>query len=176
MLNYCSIVKHPIISANVLNQDLETIHQWAHQWKLEFNPDPTKQATELLFSCKNKPPFLPPLIFNGNIVTKVDEHKHLGLILDKKLSLKSHVNEKIAQTKKTIGMIKHLSKYLPVKALLLMLDLVRPHFDYCDIIIHIPSSGNERFENLTLPVRTVFHCAVKTVSYTGNNRSSYGKG
>ena len=143
-----SIVKNPIISANELNQDLETIRQWAHQWKLEFNPDPTKQATELLFSCKNNPPAHPPLFFNGNIVTKVDEHKHLGLILDKKLSFKSHLNEKILQTKKTIGIIKHLSRYLYVKTLLLMYkSLVRPHFDYCDIIFHIPSLGNERFVN-----------------------------
>ena len=45
-------------------------------------------------------------------------------------------------------MIKHLSKYLPVKTLLLMYkSLVRPHFDYCDIIFHIPSFGNEMFEN-----------------------------
>ena len=44
-----SIVKNPEISANCLNHDLEVIHQWAHQWKLEFNPDPTKQATEVLF-------------------------------------------------------------------------------------------------------------------------------
>ena len=42
-----SIVKDPLISANDLNHDLEVINQWAHQWKLEFNPDPQKQATEL---------------------------------------------------------------------------------------------------------------------------------
>ena len=47
-----SIVKDPKISANDLNHDLETIQQWANQWKLEFNPEPTKQATEILFSCK----------------------------------------------------------------------------------------------------------------------------
>ena len=40
-----SIVKDPTITANVLNQDNEIINQWAHQWKMEFNPDPTKQAT-----------------------------------------------------------------------------------------------------------------------------------
>ena len=40
-----SIVKDPKISANDLNHVLDVIHQWAHQWKLEFNPDPNKQAT-----------------------------------------------------------------------------------------------------------------------------------
>ena len=47
-----SIVKDPIISANELNHDLEKINKWAYQWKLQFNPDPTKQATELLFFQK----------------------------------------------------------------------------------------------------------------------------
>ena len=51
-----SIVKHPEITANYLNHDLDVIHQWAHQWKLEFNPDPNKQATEVLFSCKTSNP------------------------------------------------------------------------------------------------------------------------
>ena len=47
-----SIVKDPIVSANDLNHDLDNIYQWAHQWKMEFNPDPTKQATEVISSCK----------------------------------------------------------------------------------------------------------------------------
>ena len=44
-----NIVKDPVISANDLNHDLDLIYQWAYQWELEFNPDPTKQATEVLF-------------------------------------------------------------------------------------------------------------------------------
>ena len=40
-----SIVNHPVISANDLNHDLKVIHEWAYQWKLELNPDPSKQAT-----------------------------------------------------------------------------------------------------------------------------------
>ena len=56
-----SIVKDPIISANELN----IINQWAYQWKMEFNPDPSKQATEVLFSCKkNRPNHPPPLFFS----------------------------------------------------------------------------------------------------------------
>ena len=47
-----SIVKDPVISANTLNNDLDIIYQW----KMEFNPDPTKQATGVLFSCKKVSP------------------------------------------------------------------------------------------------------------------------
>ena len=32
------------------NKDLKLISQWAYQWKMLFNPDPTKQATEVCFS------------------------------------------------------------------------------------------------------------------------------
>ena len=51
-----SVVKDPVISAEDLNHDLDIIYQWAHQWKMEFIPDPTKQATEVLFSCKKVSP------------------------------------------------------------------------------------------------------------------------
>ena len=49
-----SVIKDPQLSASDLNHDLEVINQWAYQWKMAFNPDPTKQATEILFSCKKK--------------------------------------------------------------------------------------------------------------------------
>ena len=32
-----------------LNADLEKINQWAYQWKMQFNPDPNKQANEVIF-------------------------------------------------------------------------------------------------------------------------------
>ena len=135
-----SIVKDPTISANNLNHDLDTICQWAHQWKMEFNPDPSKQANEVLFSCKKTSPHHPQLIFNGMVVQRVDEQKHLGLILDSSLSFKKHLSEKIIKAKKNLGIIKHLSKYLPLKTLDQMYKaLVRSHLDYCDIIYHIPS-------------------------------------
>ena len=33
-----------------LNANLEKINQWAYQWKIQFNPDPNKQANEVIFS------------------------------------------------------------------------------------------------------------------------------
>ena len=83
-----STVKNPEMPENDLNHDLDVIRQWAHQWKLEFNPDPTKQATEVLFSCKKSSPNHPQIMFNGTLVAKVNDQKHLGLILDSSLSFK----------------------------------------------------------------------------------------
>ena len=77
---FFSVVSSPVISANVLNQDLKVINQWAYQWKMELNPDPNKQATEL--SCKKNSPNHPSLYFNGTVVPKAKEQKHLGLKLD----------------------------------------------------------------------------------------------
>ena len=90
-----SLVKDPDISATDLNHDLNVISQWAHQWKFEFNPDPHKQATEILFSCKNNIPNHPQIIFNGTVVAKVNEHKHLGLTLESNLSFGKNLSEKI---------------------------------------------------------------------------------
>ena len=68
-----STVKNPEISANELNRDLDAKRMWAHQWKLEFNPDRTKQATEVLFSYKESSPNHPQIMFNGTIVAKMND-------------------------------------------------------------------------------------------------------
>ena len=68
-----SIVKDPIISAYDLNHNIDIIYQLAHQWKMEFNPEPIKQATEVLFTCETSSANHPQLLFNGNAVVKVNE-------------------------------------------------------------------------------------------------------
>ena len=131
--------------------DLKVISQWAYQWKMNFNPDFNKQATELLFSCKKNSPNHPSLFFNESVVPKVKERKHLGLTLDSKLSFGRYVNEKIIKAKKGIGLIKYLSKFLSIKTLDQMYKaLVRSHLDYCDTINHIPASNSQINLGLTL--------------------------
>ena len=87
-----SIIKDPSISAEELNHDLDIIRIWAHQWKMQFNPDPTKQANEVIFSCKRRKPVHPPLIFNGSPVTKTNYQKHWGLILCPNLCFQKHIH------------------------------------------------------------------------------------
>ena len=76
-------------STRLLNNDLEKITDWAWKWKMLFNPDISKQAVEVIFSNKKDTSVHPPLIFNGIPVKLVKETKHLGMILDSKLSYNS---------------------------------------------------------------------------------------
>ena len=48
-------------AAKELNNDLEKIGRWAFRWKISFNPDPNKQAQEIMFSRKTKREYHPPL-------------------------------------------------------------------------------------------------------------------
>ena len=47
---YCtslfSVVHNLNTFTNNLNEDLKKINDWATQWKMSFNPDPTKQTQE----------------------------------------------------------------------------------------------------------------------------------
>ena len=81
----------PNLTARALNDDLLKIQQWAFQWKMSFNPDPTKQAQEVIFSRKYSKPNHPDLMFNQAVVKRTPSQKHLGLILDEKLNFKEHV-------------------------------------------------------------------------------------
>ena len=44
---------------------------------MAFNPDPSKQAKEITFSKKRSNTHLPVVIFNNNIISPSDLHKHL---------------------------------------------------------------------------------------------------
>ena len=49
---FFSILQNVNTSASHLNNDLNKIRNWAFQWKMNFNPDPIKQAQEVIFSHK----------------------------------------------------------------------------------------------------------------------------
>ena len=74
------------ISAEVLNQDLRAVQDWAYQWKMSFNPDPAKQAEQVIFSTKVFKAEHPVIYFCGTEVETVPHHKHIGLILDETLN------------------------------------------------------------------------------------------
>ena len=81
-----SLVFNKDISQDELNNDLQKVSDWAFQWKMQFNPDPNKQAQDVIFSKKPESTNSLPLTFNKTKVRTCQSQKHLGLILDKRLN------------------------------------------------------------------------------------------
>ena len=54
-----SVVYDEKVTAEKLNKDLETISEWAHQWKMQFNPDKNKQAVQIIFLIRFPSPHIP---------------------------------------------------------------------------------------------------------------------
>ena len=155
-------------STERLNQDLNNIEEWAHQWKMLFNPDLNKPANEVIFSNRGNTN-LPKLFFAGNTINTVKYHKHLGLILDSRLDFNQHLKEKIGKANTGIFMIRRLYRYLPRKTLLNVYKaFVRPHLDYCDIIYHRPCLDS-LFQNNVSPIsynpNMLFTDKIESVQY-----------
>ena len=127
------MVNDEVIAALELNYDLDCTSLWAWQWKTQFN---TEKLEELICSANQAKPQNPPLQLGSNAFARKTEHRHLGVILDEKLSFKSHIREAVINARWEIGMKKFLSKYrLGVLDQIYKL-FIRPHLHYSDIICH----------------------------------------
>ena len=108
-----SVVYDVNTSAKELNDwALIIVNDWAFQWKMSFNPDPSKQAQEIIFSRKSKRSTHPPLIFNNNNFSQTYSQKHLGVILDFKLTFEEHLNNVLAKLNKAVGLLRKLRSLL----------------------------------------------------------------
>ena len=131
--------KDPKTAADDMNHDLTLIQLWANKWRMSFNPDPRKQAIELIFPTRRDNSDHPMLYFNNLRATKLDKHKHLGFVLDSELPFLSHMNAAISKSRKALGPLKFPSKYPSRETLNSLYKVyIRPHLDYGDVIYHIP--------------------------------------
>ena len=102
---------------------------------MTFIPDRTKQAQKIIFSRKKNATTHPPLFFNNSEIKLNSNQKHLGLTLDSKLSFSKHINDKIHQANKDVGLL------LPHNSLLTIYkSFIRPLLDYADMIYDQPSN------------------------------------
>ena len=108
---------------------------WAFQWKMRFNPDPSKHAQEVIFSSKHQKISHPSIYFNNNSIESVSSQKHLEMILDTKLNFQEHIKNILTKVNKTIGLLRKLQNILPRGSLLTIFkSFARPHLDYGDVI------------------------------------------
>ena len=74
-----------------------------------FNPDPNKQAVEILFWKKCEKDNYSPLILNGDSTQTAISQKHQDLVLDSNLDFSEHISSKINKCNKIIGFMEKLS-------------------------------------------------------------------
>ena len=144
------VINDKHLSINKLNQELNSIHNWAFQWKMSFNLDPSKQAQEVTFSHKLQKSTHPTLIFNKNTVTQSVTQKHLEMLLDTKLDFQGHLKSILNKVNKTICLLHKLHNTLPRLPLLTIYkSFIRPHLDYGDIIYD--QAYNDSFSFFQIP-------------------------
>ena len=101
---------------------------------MNFNPDPSKQAQEVIFSRKIKKPSHPDLVFNNNLVIQFPYQKQLGMFLDDKLNFGEHLKHIAKKVNKSIGLLRKLQNLLLRRSLVTTYkSFIRPHIDYGDV-------------------------------------------
>ena len=89
----------------------------------------------MLFSNEVAKANHPNNIFNGNKVQKSANQKHLGLILDEKLTFNDHITSKLTTVNKLTSTLRKLYHYMPRDSLVTIYkSFIRPHLDYADVI------------------------------------------
>ena len=151
-----------------MNNDLNKIKNWAIQWKMNFNPDPSKQAQEVIFSRKLQKTNHNQVYFNHNFVKQVPSQKHHGVYLDTKLNFQEHLNNVLSKENKTIGLLRNLEAFLPSQSVVTVYKtFIRPHLDYGDIIYY--QTYNDSFHQKMEPIQYNAALAI-TVAIRGTSR------
>ena len=112
-----SVVQNKNDSASQLNNDLDKVSDWAYSWKMSFNPDPSKQAQEVIFSRKCTKKDHPVLYFNNIHSLRLMFKNILGCILMKNSNYYTHIKEKLSKFYRGTELVRNLSKKLPRQAL-----------------------------------------------------------
>ena len=118
---------------------------------MSFNPDPTKQAQEIILSRETSQRNHPGLMFNNSIVNVTSIHEHLGMIFDSKLSFDECLKSVLKKISKTVGLLRKFQGILPRTSLITIYKLfARPHLDYGDIIYDqtFNESFHQRIESI----------------------------
>ena len=113
-------------TTNILSRDLTRISNWAHIWKINFNPQKSK---DMIFSKAQL--LARPVIMDLTIIERVHLHKHLGVFLTSDLTWDkqiAHITKKVNLKLSIMWSVKELSRH----CLDLLCKLhVRASIDYC---------------------------------------------
>ena len=130
-----SVAHNVNTSAKELNDDLKKVNDSGFQWKISFNADRSKHAQEVIFSRKSKRSTNPPLVFNNKNVSQTYSQKHLGVILDFRLTSEEHLSNILDKVNKAVGLLRILRNVLTRTTVITIYKaFIPPHLDYGDVL------------------------------------------
>ena len=151
-----SVVHNMSTSRIDLINDLNKIKNWANQWKMNFNLDPSKQAQEVIFSRKLHDTNHNQVYFNHKSVKHIPFQKYLRLYFDTKLNFQEHLNNVLSKVNKTFGLLHNLLAFLQCRSLVTVYKaFIRPHLDYGHIIYDHTYNDS-------------FHQTIESIQYTAS--------
>ena len=112
---------------NDLQNDLDLLTSWAAEWKMTFNP----KKTEFLRITNKINPLESQYYLLNTLIPTISHVKYLGVIIDKNLNWKQHVNMVTYKANSTRGFLQcNLAKCPTYVKRLSYITFVRPILDY----------------------------------------------
>ncbi|MCG7875096.1 MAG: reverse transcriptase family protein [Candidatus Thiodiazotropha endolucinida] len=126
------VVDCPLQAATLLNNDLNTISEWAEKWLVTFNANKTLSMT---FSRKLQPVMHPPLFMSGTMINDTSEHKHLGLTFSNNCNWDLHIRNISEKAWTRLNLLRALKFRISRKSLEKMyIAYIRPLLEYSDSV------------------------------------------
>ena len=116
----------------ILQQDLDRLTEWSHQWQMSFN---TAKCYVMRISLATKNISRHDYLMEGNSLELKDDHPHLGVQLSSKLSWECHINLVTAKATRALGFLRRnlvaCDRSAKEKA---YFALMRPLTEYCCVV------------------------------------------
>ena len=113
--------------ANMLQEDLNRLSEWANTWQLRFN---VSKCT-VIRCTRSLTPFNHVYTLNNHILNLSDQHTYLGVILNTSLSWSPHISSIVTKASKTLNFLKrNLNKCSEQVKESAYLTMVRPQLEY----------------------------------------------
>ena len=132
-----------------LQSDINKLVDWSNTWKLRFHPDKCK-VLDLGRRVREENEYK----LGTKILSHSENEKDVGVIMDKKLGFRRHMNTKINTANALVGIIRRSFMSLDaVTTTKLFKSMVRPHLEYCSQVwrphLKLDMECIERVQNRT---------------------------
>ncbi len=150
-------------SFDKVNRDLVKMESWAAQWRVTFNAS----KTVYMIVSNRRNVVYPDLFLNGQLLTRVYDHKHLGMVFSHDMKWGAHIDSKLHKAFTRLNGIRRIRMLVPrtiretlYKALVLpIVEYGSVLFDNCSAFL------KQRLERLHRNAAVIVTGAFKTTGY-----------